>query len=261
MKRVLNISFWIFIVVGTLVLLSFVGSEQAEMICENLSIEVDHSNGMYFIQREDVEEVLQRSGNNPLGKKLRNIDVGVIEKLLFDIPEVENSNVYRTIDGKIGINIIQRTPIVRVFNRFGGSFYIDNHGMQMPVSDKYFPRVPVVNGYIQEPMYDKSVFEIASDSILRNESLLDEIYSIAKIIHDDPFWNAQIQEVYFNRSKEIELVPMIGDHRIIVGDTSHLQQKLNKLIVFYDMGIENGGWNKYDTINLKFKNQIVCTKK
>ena len=244
-----------------MVLLSFVNNSQLDIICNKLEIKIDYSNGMTFIQKEDVEEVLQRSGNNPLGKKIKSIKVSEMEKTLMSIPEVESANVYRTINGDIGITLTQRTPIVRVFNNYGNSFYIDDKGYQMPLSKNYFPRIPVVTGFVSEPFYDKSVFELIKDSLLKEASLLDEIFAVAKIVNEDPFWSAQIQEIYFNRLKEIELVPVVGQHRIIIGDTSNLIGKFNKLMVFYEKGIEIGGWNKYDTLNLKFKDQIICTRR
>ncbi|MCD7935525.1 MAG: cell division protein FtsQ, partial [Tannerellaceae bacterium] len=33
------------------------------------------------------------------------------------------------------------------------------------------------------------------------------------------------------------------------------------LQVFYEQAIPKVGWDKYSLINLKFKDQIVCTKK
>jgi cell division protein FtsQ len=39
-------------------------------------------------------------------------------------------------------------------------------------------------------------------------------------------------------------------------------EKFEKLHTFYLQGLNTtGSWNKYSVINLKFKNQIVCTKK
>ena len=85
---------------------------------------------------------------------------------------------------------------------------------------------------------------------------------MATYIDADPFWKSQVQQVFINDDKEMELVPMVGNQKIIFGDTTCMDEKFKKLLIFYSQGLNTTGWwNKYATINLKFKNQIVCTKK
>jgi cell division protein FtsQ len=52
----------------------------------------------------------------------------------------------------------------------------------------------------------------------------------------------------------------VGNHKIILGDCSDLEQKFKKLFAFYKDGLNKIGWNTYKTINLKYKNQVVCTR-
>jgi cell division protein FtsQ len=79
---------------------------------------------------------------------------------------------------------------------------------------------------------------------------------------NNEFWNATVQQLYVNANGEIEFIPRIGNHTVILGDDQLLESKFNKLLLFYQEGMnKKGGWNQYSTINLKFKNQVVCTKK
>lgn len=261
MKRILNIAFWIFIPIGILILLGFSNAAQNELLCAELNVHIDYENGMQFLSREDVVNRLRQSNTDPTGKKMLNVQVDEMEAVLMKIPEVQSVEVFKTIDGRVGVSIAQRRPIVRVINSNGRQFYIDDRGFQMPVSNYYFPHVPVVHGYISEPELTESAHEIAGDSLLRSIMRTDDIYAMANFITGNSFWNAQIQEIYFSRKGDMELIPIVGDHRIIFGDTSHMEEKFNKLMVFYKEGIKQTGWNRYDTINLKYKNQIVCSKK
>ena len=44
--------------------------------------------------------------------------------------------------------------------------------------------------------------------------------------------------------------------------TEAYEEKFEKLKMFYTEGLnKTDGWNKYSTINIKYKNQVVCTKK
>ena len=53
----------------------------------------------------------------------------------------------------------------------------------------------------------------------------------------------------------------MGSHKIILGSAHDLEKKFEKLKVFYRKGLEKVGWDRYQTINLKFENQVVCTKR
>ena len=98
-----------------------------------------------------------------------------------------------------------------------------------------------------------------SDTI-KNNSIVSSIYTLATFIVKDEFFKAQIEQIYITDSKEIELIPKVGNHIIIFGSIQDIEEKLEKLKLFYTKGLKKTGWNKYKTINLKFRNQIVCTK-
>jgi cell division protein FtsQ len=63
-----------------------------------------------------------------------------------------------------------------------------------------------------------------------------------------------------NEHQELELIPRVGNHRVLLGDTIDLQDKFRRLMIFYKEGLSKTGWNNYSVINLKFRNQVVCTK-
>jgi len=79
-------------------------------------------------------------------------------------------------------------------------------------------------------------------------------------INKSEFWKAQIEQVYVNSDREFELVPKVGNHTILFGDTTQTEGKFKKLEVFYREGLNTDGWNDYKTINVKFKNQIICKR-
>ena len=85
-------------------------------------------------------------------------------------------------------------------------------------------------------------------------NVLREIMALANFIADDPFWNAQIMQVYVNRKKEFELIPRVGAQIIQFGDASRLDQKFLKLATLYRNGFRQKGWNQYEIINLKYNN-------
>jgi cell division protein FtsQ len=59
----------------------------------------------------------------------------------------------------------------------------------------------------------------------------------------------------------VELTPTVGSQQIILGKIENYKENLEKLRLFYEKGLSKVGWNNYSVINLKYKNQVVCTKK
>jgi cell division protein FtsQ len=93
------------------------------------------------------------------------------------------------------------------------------------------------------------------------DSIMNDIIALANYITGDPFWNAQIVQVYVNRKMEFELVPRVGAQIILFGDGNRLEQKFFKLGTLYREGFRQKGWNHYEFINLKYNHQVICTKR
>jgi cell division protein FtsQ len=62
------------------------------------------------------------------------------------------------------------------------------------------------------------------------------------------------------KNSEVELVPRVGNHIVLLGGVDRYEQKLEKLNKFYTEGLGYDSWNKYKVINLKYENQVVCSK-
>lgn len=62
-----------------------------------------------------------------------------------------------------------------------------------------------------------------------------------------------------NKSGDMELIPRIGSHTIIFGKAEDIDIKFRKLKAMYRV-FNKIGWNLYKSINLKFKDQVICTK-
>lgn len=261
MNKIVKIGTWIVLSLMFIVLWGFSASEQNEKICDKLNIVIDESQGNLFLSVQDIEISLRQENLHPVGKKIGDIDLNEIEMKLDMIAEVKKSSVYKNLNGQVSIYIEQRTPIVRIMNANGTQFYLDEDGYQMPLSDNYAPRVVVVTGHINDPSTEYNVNEIIKNPTLAQTVKSDEVYTMVKYIRKNNFWNAQIQQINFNRYNDIELTPTLGNHLIIFGDLENMEPKFNKLKIFYTEGLNHLDWNIYDTINVKFKNQIICTKK
>jgi cell division protein FtsQ len=259
MKRLLNISVWSLFILGTLALLSFTHRMKNKSICQKWEIKVDSFSGNYFVTPERIENILSNVGLKKGQDKFDDIDTKKLENKLMSLSSVENVEVFKNMNGTLEVNVKQRQPIARVFNRNGYSVYVDENGKTMQVSEYYTARVMVVNGFVNIKSGEEMKLIQGNDSLMEL-TLLDEIFELTTYIRNDEFLKAQIEQIYVEKNQEIVLIPKVGNQEIIFGKAENIKTKFDKLILFYKEGINPNNLNLYKTINLKFDNQIVCKK-
>jgi len=262
-KRILIISGWVVLVAGASVLLGFAKSKRNNTLCKSVEIVIAQKGSDLFITPDEIRALITKDQGAVEGNAMNTIKLPEIEQMLKDNPYITNAQVYATLDGDIKIKVAQKNPIARIINRNEESYYVDSAGYFMPLTDNCTPRVLIINGLINDSYasnYKSNAKKMETDTSVH--SVLPSIYKIASYINHEPFWKAQITQVYVDSAKEFTLIPRVGGQRIILGDTTDLKQKFDKLFVLYKEGFNsNEKWNEYATINLKYKHQIICTKK
>ena len=166
-----------------------------------------------------------------------------IEQSLENHCYIKNAEVYYDSFGNINVVVENKVPIVRIHKTNGDDFYLDEDGFMFPVSSNYTKNVLIASGFIVDSLDLKSILKVS------------------RYVCKNSLWNSQITQVYINNQKEIELVPRVGNHTIILGDIERMEEKFENLKLFYSQGVKQTGWRKYKEINLKYKNQIVCVKR
>ena len=252
-KRIVHACLWMTLGVLFIVILSSSIKHQNEIVCNEVLVMIDYSSGNQFIDEADVLETATVGSRNPLiGKNLKELGLSEVEGSLQANPYIEHAEVYTNLNGSVIMQIIQKQPILRIINNRGVSFYLSDKGEHIPLSDKFTPRLAVATGSI------RSEFDNAetTDSIL-----LINLRTLQLFIRSDEFWQAAIEQIYVKENYEIELIPKIGNHTILLGPIDeNMENNFEKLKLFYEDGIRTVGWDQYKTINLKYKDQIVCTK-
>lgn len=231
-------------------MMSFISIKSDELACNELKIIIPGT--QTFITRTDITATLQKKEGEIIGRTLKSIQLHELEESISQNPFVEEVNVFSDMNGTISVKIIPREAILRVINQGGNDYYIDKMGYKMPSSLRYAPRVMVANGYIQEGLSEEP------DTIQTH--LLADLYKTARYIDADSLWNSQIAQLYVNEENDIELIPRVGEQKIIMGSADSLDNKFMKLLTFYQRIIPKVGWGMYKTVNLKFANQLVCEK-
>lgn len=244
---------WLIMISGLIVSLSFVSKEEKKVKCTEIIVNIDPEHELQFIDRETILRTIRADGNEKkiIGQSIVSLNIPLLEQELEANKLIRNAEVYTDMNGVLHIHINQREPVLRVINTNGHSFYIDKKGGKMPVSTMFTARVPIATGNIYESYKD-------NDSI---ESFIGkELFKIATYVDKDAFWKAQIEQIFVTGENELVLVPKIGDHTIAFGTTENMEDKFDKLMLFYREALNRIGWDKYSSIDLRYKDQIVCKK-
>jgi hypothetical protein len=128
---------------------------------------------------------------------------------------------------------------------------MDAEGRRLPLKQLSVLELPIFTGFTSD----------AEKLSTPDSALLKEVLTFSQIIQQDSFFNAQIAQININPSGQFELVPSIGDQIVLIGSTSHLKDKLNRLYTFYKKVLVPSGINAYQYIDCRFDNQVVALKK
>jgi len=252
---------WLGFLIVVILLMGFAKSTRQDLVLGYPEIVLQLHEDQLFLNEGLILEKLE--SKKLIGKDFKyiQIDFEAIEKYLKSLSEVKTVKVFAEIGENWEIHIALRQPIARLFNLDGSSCYIDKAGKLMPLSDNYAAHVLTINGFVNETDMQKNVADVINNDSLKTIEIIDDLYEISKYVSSDKFFSSQITHLYVNSENEFEFIPRVGNQRILFGDSRHCEGKFKKLKVFYTEGLAKAGWGKYDTINVKFKNQIVCSKR
>jgi cell division protein FtsQ len=203
--------------------------------------EIEFAENENFITLEKVNKLLIQNYGNVTGIPKVKLDLDNVEKRLDTNPMIEKAEVFTTVDGKLKAVIKQRKPIARVYEG-SSSYYIDYEGKKMPLSDNYTARVPLVTGELH--LVEK-----------------ERLHKLLRYIHDDDFLKKNIIGVAVNETGGIVMENRAYDYDIFLGAATNIEKKFNNYKAFLQDAVKDTLIEQYKTINLKFTQQVVCTKK
>ena len=222
-------------------------------LCKEVNVTLLDSTSNRFVTPSEVIEIMDGFMGTSIGRGVEEIDLNLIEQLLDKRSAIKKSQASITRDGRLNINITQRKPVLRIQTPNGG-FYVDETKYIFPLVTTFTSYVPIVNGHIP--------FTLNADhrgtALEDDGNWMEKILELGNYMSNDPFWSAQIEQVYVDSSGDIILSPRVGNHKIIFGDLKDIDSKFDKLYTFYKNIAPQEGWEKYSSVNLKYRDQIIC---
>lgn len=248
-KKILWAMLWCGIAVGGIVLLQAGRHSQDVKTCTAVQVEITGVSNNFFIDETDVKTIIKNyTGGEPVGKTLQSFKLRDIENQLEKDTWIKNAELYFDNNNVLRVHVDEREPAARLFATDGSTFYIDSSIMMLPLSTKFSARLPVFTNFP------------ASGSRLSSadSSLLRDVLKISGQLQADSFLMAMIDQVDITPQRTFELIPKIGHQTIVLGDAGDVEQKFKNLKMFYARVIPTVGWNRYSSILLQYKNQVVA---
>ncbi len=234
------------------VIIGFTNARLGDRRINGVSVTVDNQFENYFIDQEDVLALVNAENKDYLlNSNLGALNLKELESRIEGHQFVKDAQAYIDLEGNLSIDVRQNRPIARVINPDGNDYYIGTEGDILPESQHYTARVIMI--------------QLKDMNWLPEYTLLDakqgeKMMGLIRFILEDEFWNAQIAGIVVHKDLQIDLMPQVTKQVVEFGPMEDIDMKFKKLKTFYKQVLPYKGWNAYDTVSLKFKNQIVCKK-
>jgi cell division protein FtsQ len=248
-KKIFIILGWICLIGGIGFTIFYAYTEREAVKCKEIVVNINPKSPR-FLDEPEIVDMIEKSGEMIIGSRLTAININKLQMKLNASSSLANVQIFKKVEsnglsftGKLIVNLDERTPILRVKNETE-DYYMDMQGNHIPTSSKYVERIL-----------------IASGTIPTNPEVQTGLLKMADFVNHDDFWRAQIEQVSVKPNGELLMLPQVGDYVIEFGMPDDYVLKFRNLKAVYQQGFKHFGWNKYSLISVKYRNQVVCTKK
>lgn len=222
---------------------AFVHEENAGRICSGIDLRIIGNTLPDSVMRQGVNSQLAKYGHKLKGETLDKIDIKDLEDYLSAFSNFESVECSFNPDSRLRITISPIKAEVRVFTDKGPSFYINRYGKRIQADAEFFIDVPIL---IAPQKY---------------EDCISSALSVIRYIGADPELSRLIAAFKIDGPNDLIIIPRLQGHVINFGDSTRLDQKRAAIMAAYRNVLPVKGWNTYDTISVKFKNQIVASRR
>jgi len=244
------ITMWCTIGLATVVLSVAAMKNKNHQLCTGYEIEISGGEDELFIDKEKIEEILFRNRMDA-HRRIAEYDLRSMERKLEANVWIRDAQLFFDKSGKLQVIVQEREPIARVFTTEGKTFFIDSSGVRLPVERNKVARLPLFTNFPAGVGKTKS-----ADSVL-----ISEMIRLSEFINSNTFWSAQLEQLDITPNRTFELVPLVGNHTIVFGDDRNLEEKFERLYIFYKHVMPKTGFEYYAKLDVQYAGQVVATRK
>lgn len=259
MKKILNRVVWLLFFILSMGLVVWANIEHSNSNCTDIKVELKSTDYPALTSKDAIKTNILESMPALIGQSTKKIELEELEKHVAQNNRLSNVKAFLNLNGVISIKAHPRKAILRIFDSKGQNLYLGSEQVLMNNSSEHTQRIIVASGHITHLSNEERKRVLSGKESL--PSIYKDLYEIANYIHKDDFLDALIDQIYVNKNQDLDLTPKVGVRKIYFGKAENIEEKLENLKAFYINGKNKIDWRKYKSINIKYRNQIVCSKK
>jgi cell division protein FtsQ len=244
-KKVLGIVLLCLIAGGYI---GFVEKQVQTKTFNQVEVNLEAVSGVYFVEEKEILTILSSAFPElKKGLPMQEVPLKDIEERLLGHPFIRTVEASVDQQGIVKVDLTQHEPIARIARPDGADGYITKEGLLIATSPTYTSRVLILQGPYIVSLMDQGRLDV-----------LPELMPLIHFIANDKFWSAQVTELEINGRNDIRIHQQVGKQVIEFGDAKDFESKFNRIAVLYKEILPRKGWDAYQRISVKYKNQIVC---
>lgn len=233
-----------------LVSISFSERKLDNHICQDIIISIDNQHENFFIDQQDVMDLITGSGEFVIkGTPYDELNLKEIEGRIKSERFIKEAEIYKDLKGNLLVKTELRRPFARIIRYDAPDAFISEDGAILPYSAKYATRTLLLSGKYMDEL-------VKQDLTVSTEGM--KIYDLIRYIENDSFWKAQVAQLDINASGDITIYPQVTKQLVEFGTAENIDDKFERLRIFYKQILPRKGWNLYKRVNLKYKDQIIA---
>lgn len=243
-KPILKWSILVLLLAYVAVISAWAAQEAARHVCTGIEVEILADRGEAdSIAAAGLRTELKKFPKKLVGAPVNTINTLDVERYLSKFNTFESVNCLLTPDNKLKIVAIPMIPELRVFDSKGNSYYVNKDGKHIDADARFFVDVPVVQGDFSKAFPATSILPLV------------------RFVNADPELRPLVVSYKADSPENIYLVSRLSGHLINFGDTTHMAEKRQAIMTAYHMILPRMGWDTYDTISVKFRDQVICSRR
>lgn len=218
-------------------------SEAADTVCPGFEVVMGNRWKTDTVTRDGVAYELGRFPDSIVGQRIRKLRLDSMERYLRRLNNLETVECAVASDGRLMVYVEPIRPELRVFASDGSSYYVNREGKRIDARARFYVDVPIVYGDFT-PQFPVTA-----------------VMPVVRFVTSDPKLAPLVTAFVARDPHNILLVPAIRGHMVNFGDTNRLERKRDALLTAYRRLLPRRGWMTYDTISVKFRDQIVASRR
>lgn len=229
--------FIFFSLMSILLVLSFWFADKKNNQRSDNEIAIYFTDSNLFFDSSSVDKLLTLNSKGQSEEFKESLDLNMLEHQLNSIPEVKRAEVFKLPKGALAVEITERKP----------QFIVDSNQF-------YF-------GDASGVIFEYQTIDTLELPVFKTDSLSSSLAATADLVvklRKDSLLKSEL-EVFYIENHEYILKLRSFPFQVVLGDTTQLKNKLEKLKIFCAYQMSQDSLTDFGKINLSYNNQVVAT--